>query len=124
MKMKELPKAPIQIQRDELLTKVAELKKELLEKNNLIVALESELNLKTQTITQKDNTINNIQTELNLKNHVITEKQNIITNLEAKLVLNGEAISQKDHDIEKLKHELFELENDVIILGNSDIEEG
>ena len=51
MKMKELPKAPIQIQRDELLAKVAELKKELAEKSNLIVTLESELNLKTQTIS-------------------------------------------------------------------------
>lgn len=124
MKMKELPKAPIQIQRDELLTKVAELKKELAEKSNLIVTLESELNVKAQSLVQKDNTINNLQTELNLKNQAITEKQNIITNLEATLVLNGEAITQKDHDIEKLKHELFELENDVIILGNSDIEEG
>ena len=47
----------------------------------------------------------------------------IITNLESTLVLNNEAISQKDHDIEELKHKLFELENDVVILGNSDIEE-
>lgn len=123
MKVKVFPRAPIQIQRDELLAKVAELKKELTEKNHTIVILESELNLKTQTITQKDNTINNLQTELNLKSQVITDKQNIITNLESALIFNNEAINQKDHDIEELKHKLLDLENDVMILGESDIEE-
>ena len=123
MKMKELPKAPIQIQRDELLAKVTELKEELTKKNNLIATLESELNLKTQAITQKDNIINNFQIELNLKNQAINEKQNIITNLEATLVLNNEAIIQKNHDVEELKHKLFALENDVVLLGNNNVDE-
>lgn len=89
MKVKELPKAPIQIQRDELLAKVAELKKELAEKNHTIVTLESELNLKTQTITQKDNTIVTLQSELNLKSQTIIQKDNTINGLQVELNLKN-----------------------------------
>jgi hypothetical protein len=102
MKMKELPKAPIQIQRDELLTKIAELKKEIAEKSHTIITLQAELKSKSEVITNKDITI---------------------ANLQATSILNSEAIAQKEHDIEELRNQLFELQNDVIIIGNDAIEE-
>lgn len=159
MKVKELPKAPIQIQRDELIAKVAELKAELAAKNSSITALQAELASKSKIITDKDNTITNLKaelntkgelikqkegiilekqniiikkdedinglkSELNLKDQSVTEQQNIITNLESTLALNYEAMAQKEHNIEDLKAQLFQLENDVVILGGSDIDEG
>jgi hypothetical protein len=66
MKVKELPKAPIQIQRDELLAKVAELKRTS-RKSHTIITLQAELNSKSEVITNKDNTIANLQAELNVK---------------------------------------------------------
>jgi hypothetical protein len=52
----------------------------------------------------------------------ITEKQNI-TNLEATSILNSEAMSPKSMILKIRRNQLFELQNDVIIIGNDAIEE-
>lgn len=101
MKVKQLPKAPIQIQRDKLLAQVEGLQKSLAEKNQTITTLQAEVNSKTQIITQKDKTIATLQTDINSKNQVISEKE---------------------HVIDEIRSELFELQNDVVVVGEESLE--
>jgi uncharacterized protein (DUF3084 family) len=101
MKIKQVPKAPIQIQRDKLLLQVEGLQRSLTEKNQTITLLQADLDSKTQVITQKDQTITTLQTEINLKNQTITEKE---------------------HIIDEIRTELFELQNDVVVIGEEALE--
>ena len=101
MKVKQLPKAPIQIQRDKLLAQVEGLQKSLNEKNQTITTLQAELNSKNQVIAQKDNAIATLQTEISSKD---------------------QAIFEKEHVIDEIRNELFELQNDVVVIGEESLE--
>ena len=115
MKKQELPKAPIQIQRDELIAKVASLQELLASKEKEVVTLQAELQLKSNSLIQKDGTIGNLQNELATKNKTITQNQETISQLEANL-------TKKNSDFSALENKLYLLENDVVILGDSGIE--
>ena len=117
MKLKELPKAPIQIQRDNLLIEVEQLRTALLQKDNIIASrnntitkLQNQLSVQTNlTDRNRTNLVNTEQTlnsrilECNTLNErivakdlIITEKQNTITQLQNQIAAERLRIQEKE----------------------------
>lgn len=117
---------------NDLSPKLQSSNKTLQELKQYNVKLESErANFKQENDTlkillkEKDNTINNLEKELNQKNITITDDQQIINNLKTFYDVNKTEMQQKQQEYEKtvnqLKNQLYELENDVVIIDNVDI---
>lgn len=138
MKVTVLPRAPIQIQRDELIARVAALEKALNEKSAHIATLQAELSEKILLSTKQDQTIHSLQSEISVKNALITEqeevierqkselssreqlieaKQSDIANLELEAAKQAISLMQQTEIIEDLENRLFTLEHDVVVLG-------
>jgi|LauGreDrversion4_2_1035121.scaffolds.fasta_scaffold24649_4 chromosome segregation ATPase len=117
MKLKELPKAPIQIQRDNLLIEVEQLKTALLQKDNIIATksntvtelqnrLKVQSDLATATSTQLANTqqtlnskileCNTLNERIATKDLIISEKQNTITQLQNQITVEHLSIQEKE----------------------------
>ena len=117
MKLKELPKAPIQIQRDNLLIEVEQLKTALLQRDNIIATksntvtelqnrLKVQSDLATATSTQLANTqqtlnskileCNTLNERIAAKDLIISEKQNTITQLQNQIAVEHLSIQEKE----------------------------
>lgn len=117
MKLKELPKAPIQIQRDNLLAEVEQLKTALLQKDNIIATksntvtelqnrLKVQSDLATATSMQLANTqqtlnskileCNTLNERIAAKDLIISEKQNTITQLQNQIAVEHLSIQEKE----------------------------
>jgi chromosome segregation ATPase len=104
MKPLILPKAPIQIQRDNLLKENTDLK--------------TELNAKAQNLIQKDNTIQNLQVELNLKNQIVTENSKLISQKNIQISLLQNQLNDSLNEINRYKLELEGIKQIENILKN------
>ncbi len=117
MKLKELPKAPIQIQRDNLLAEVEQLKTALLQKDNIIATksntvteLQNRLKVQNDLVTATGTQLANTQQTLNskilecntlneriaAKDLIISEKQNTITQLQNQIAIEHSSIQEKE----------------------------
>ena len=117
MKLKELPKAPIQIQRDNLLIEVEQLRTALLQKdniifskNNTITGLQNQLSVQTNLLAQSSTSLANTEQTLNsrisecntlneriaAKDLIISEKQNTITQLQNQIAAERLRIQEKE----------------------------
>jgi len=117
MKMKELPKAPIQIQRDNLLIEVEQLRTALLQKDNIIASrnsaiteLQNQLSVQTNLTARNSTSLVNTEQTLNArilecntlnerivaKDLIITEKQNAITQLQNQITVERLRIQEKE----------------------------
>lgn len=117
MKLKELPKAPIQIQRDNLLAEVEQLRTALLQKDNIIASknntiteLQNQLSVQTNLLAQSSTSLINTEQTLNsrilecntlnerivAKDLIISEKQNAITQLQDQIALERLRIQEKE----------------------------
>lgn len=117
MKLKELPKAPIQIQRDNLLAEVEQLRTALLQKdniiaskNNTITGLQNQLSVQTHLLAQSSTSLANTEQTLNsrisecntlnerltAKDLIISEKQNTITQLQNQIAAERLRIEEKE----------------------------
>jgi chromosome segregation ATPase len=120
-------KAPIQIQRDNLLVQVGELQKILAEKEVAIKSLQTELFANKQiveetqiSLTEKDATIRILQDELNLNKQVISEKNQLLLQIEEM----QKSLTEKDSNIkslleqfQSLNKQFDDLQNDVVVVG-------
>lgn len=116
MKLKELPKAPIQIQRDNLLIEVEQLRTALLQKDNIIASknntiteLQNQLSVQTNLTARNSTSLVNTEQTLNsrilecntlnerivAKDLIITEKQNTITQLQNQIAVERLRIQEK-----------------------------
>lgn len=102
MKLKELPKAPIQIQRDNLLIEVEKLKTALLQKDNIIAS--------------KNNTITELQNQLSIQTNLaatisteLTHLKNALTNKIAEADILAARVNDKHFLLTKTKEELHTL---------------
>jgi peptidoglycan hydrolase CwlO-like protein len=92
-------KAPIQIQRDNLLAQVGELQK---------------------SITQKDITIKSLQDELALNRQVILEKNQLLAQvgeLQKSITQKDVSIKSLQEQFENLNRQFDDLQNDVVVVG-------
>jgi len=106
MKLKELPKAPIQIQRDNLLIEVEQLKAALLQKdniiafkNNAVTELQNQLSVQTnlqQTLNSRILECNTLNERIIAKDLIITEKQSTITQLQNQIAIEHLRIQEKE----------------------------
>lgn len=117
MKLKELPKAPIQIQRDNLLIEVEQLKAALLQKDNMIssqastiTSLQTQLSVQTNLVAKNNTNLLSTEQTLNsrilecntlneriaAKDLIISEKQNAITQLQDQIVAERLRIQEKE----------------------------
>lgn len=117
MKLKELPKAPIQIQRDNLLIEVEQLKTALLQKDNIITSksntiteLQNQLSIQSNLVTRNSAGLATTEQALNskilecntldkriaAKDLIISEKQNTITQLQSQIVVERLSIQEKE----------------------------
>ena len=117
MKLKELPKAPIQIQRDNLLAEVEQLRTALLQKDNIIASknntiteLQNQLSIQTNLLAQSSTSLANTEQILNsrilecntlnerivTKDLIISEKQNTITQLQNQIASERLRIEEKE----------------------------
>jgi chromosome segregation ATPase len=117
MKLKELPKAPIQIQRDNLLIEVEQLRTALLQKDNIIASrnntitkLQNQLSVQTNLTARNSTSLVNTEQTLNsrilecntlnerivAKDLIITEKQNTITQLQNQIAAERLRIQEKE----------------------------
>jgi len=117
MKLKELPKAPIQIQRDNLLIEIEQLKAALLQKDNIIASknntiteLQNQLSIQTNLLAQSSTSLVNTEQTLNsrisecntlnerivTKDLIISEKQNTITQLQNQISAERLRIEEKE----------------------------
>lgn len=119
MKMKVLPKAPIQIQRDELLEKVRLLH---IENQNLKTQVtdskRKEETLKNE-VNSKNILVSSLQTEISIKNNLLTEQSNkerSEVSLLEKIVLLENTVKLSENQINELKADKEELKKDKIKL--------
>lgn len=126
MKLKELPKTPIQIQRDNLLIEVEQLKTALLQKDNIIASksntiteLQNQLSVQTNLLAQNSTSLVNTEQTLNsrisecntlneritAKDLIISEKQNTITQLQNQIAAERLRIQEKEALIVKVTSE-------------------
>lgn len=117
MKLKELPKTPIQIQRDNLLIEVEQLRTALLQKDNIIASknntiteLQNQLSVQTNLLAQSSTSLINTEQTLNsrilecntlnerivAKDLIISKKQNAITQLQDQIALERLRIQEKE----------------------------
>lgn len=119
MKMKVLPKAPIQIQRDELLEKVRLLH---IENQNLkaqVTDLKQREELLKNEVNTKNILISSLQTEISIKNNLLTEQSNkerSEVSLLEKIALLENTIKLSENQINELKADKEELKKDKIKL--------
>ena len=71
----------------------------------------------TKTLTEKEVVIDNLKKELSGKSQALSEKQTIISELESKLISSEKVTGDKEQEIEKLKNDIWLLENDVLVIG-------
>lgn len=114
MKMKVLPKAPIQIQRDELLEKVRLLH---IENQNL----KQKEKLLTDEVNSKNILISSLQKEIAIKNELVNDnsnKKNYEVSLLEKITLLENTIKISEYQINELKLDKEDLKKEKIKLTN------
>jgi len=132
------PRAPIQIQRDDLLVQVAQLQKSLAAKDGVIQSLKAELSTLNQQMTvdkstslaqvselqkslaAKDGVIQDLKAELSRTAQVVIEKNDLLTQLEQSqksLAEKDEVIKSLIEQFENLNRQFDDLQNDVVVIG-------
>jgi hypothetical protein len=102
MKLKELPKAPIQIQRDNLLAEVEQLKTALLQKDNIIATKSNTITELHNKLSVQTNLVTTISTEL-------THLKNALTNKISEADILATRVTDKHFLLTKTKEELYTL---------------
>jgi chromosome segregation ATPase len=128
MKMKVLPKAPIQIQRDNLILELEQIKSEIIEKNNIITALQDNIkqlehnNLtKSQTIINYKNQIHDLIESNNKKDNKINELEQSITIDLNNINILKHSIKNQDSQIQNLSIENSVKSNELKLLESNSI---
>jgi chromosome segregation ATPase len=125
----KLPKAPIQIQRDELLEQVKNLTNQLHEKTNLITELQKENALIKDVVAKTSSTIRDLEQEVLQKNVQIMEITGKNEHLQNEVVQKDNAIDLLSNEIQSqsttiidLRTNLEALENDVVVVLGDDFQ--
>lgn len=119
MKMKVLPKAPIQIQRDELLEKVRLLHIENQNLKSQVVDLKQKEELLKNEVNTKNILTSSLQTEISIKNNLLIDQSNkerSEVSLLEKIVLLENTLKLSENQIKELKADKEELKKDKIKL--------
>lgn len=119
MKMKVLPKAPIQIQRDDLLEKVKLLHIENQNLKTQVIDLKQKEETLKNEVNAKNILVSSLQTEISIKNNLLTEqpnKERSEVSLLEKIALLENTIKLSENQINELKVDKEELKKDKIKL--------